>query len=86
MTSSDRFDDLVAAYALDAVDTDERRAFAAVLADDPDLQRELADVRAVAAILAEAVEGAPSTPSPRVWEGIASSIAGERRRAQCRSS
>lgn len=80
MTSQDRhedYEDLIAAHALDALDASEVAEVERVLQQDPRLRDELDDHRAVAAVLAEAVEASPSTPSPAVWEGIAASIAGD---------
>ena len=77
MTDRTHYEDLVAAYALDAVTTEERTDVRRVLGTDPSLQRELDDHLTVAAILAEAVEDHPSTPSSRVWDNIAAGMAGE---------
>ncbi len=80
MTTSDRHEsheDLIAAYARDALDASESVEVERILGQDPRLRAELDSYRSVAAVLAEAVETSPSTPSPAVWEGIASSIAGD---------
>ena len=53
--------DQVAAYALDALDEDERRAFESHLADCDDCRAELDDFRQTAGLLAYASEG-PSPP------------------------
>lgn len=70
-------EELAGAYALDAVDDIERRRVERAAESDPELARELADHMAVAAILAEAIEVAPSTPSPTVWDNISAAIEGE---------
>jgi len=70
--------DLLAAYALDAVDADERMTIDAALEGDADLRTRLAGYHETLAIIAGAVEIAPSTPSPAVWEGISASITGRR--------
>ncbi|MDC7123407.1 anti-sigma factor [Cellulomonas fimi] len=59
MSEHDDVRALLGAYALDAVDDDERRAVEALVAADPDAARELADLRAVAARLGAAVEAEP---------------------------
>lgn len=59
MSEHDDVRALLGAYAVDAVDDDERRAVEALVAADPDAARELADLRAVAARLGAAVEAAP---------------------------
>jgi len=71
-------DDLLASYALDAVDAHERITIEALLDADPGLRRELGAYHELMAVLADAVEIAPSTPSPAVWDGIRQSIAGDR--------
>jgi anti-sigma-K factor RskA len=59
--ASDSPQDLAAAYALGALAADEARRFEAYLATSPEAQRELAEYREVAALLALAgAEGAPS--------------------------
>ncbi|MCD9624521.1 anti-sigma factor domain-containing protein [Rhabdothermincola salaria] len=69
--SADEIDDLLGAYALDALDADERAAVEARLAHDPDARRE-AD-RLTHAIdeltAAQAVE-----PPPALWDQIAASL------------
>ncbi|MBT8213251.1 MAG: anti-sigma factor [Acidimicrobiia bacterium] len=70
-------EELAGAYALDAVDEIERRRIERAAEADPALAAELADHLEVAAILAEAVEASPSTPSPAVWDNIAAAIDGE---------
>jgi len=51
--------DLAPAYALGALDGEEKRAFEAALATSPELQREVAEYREVSAVLAA---GRPATP------------------------
>lgn len=53
--------DLAAAYALDALDPDERRAFEAQMAADPALRDEVDSYREVMGLLADAV---PARPAP----------------------
>src|SRR6188508_1917283 len=61
--SSSSFDDgarsLLGAYALDAVDPDERAAVERLIATDPTAAAELAQLTAVAATLGDAVAGDP---------------------------
>ncbi|GCD20147.1 hypothetical protein CTKZ_17090 [Cellulomonas algicola] len=59
MSEHDDVRALLGAYALDAVDDDERRAVEALVAADPDAARELGDLRAVAARLGAAVDAEP---------------------------
>lgn len=59
MSEHDDVRALLGAYALDAVDDDERRAVEDLVAVDPEAARELADLRAVAARLGAAVEAEP---------------------------
>jgi anti-sigma-K factor RskA len=68
--------EMAALYALDALGTDERAQFEVIEAGDRVLRDEVDGFRAVAAVLAEAVETAPSTPSPGVWQRISAEIAG----------
>ena len=72
----DDLHDLIAAYAVDSLDADEKRRAEVALAADPGLRRELDDHYAVLAALANAVDPYPSTPSPAVWEGIVNQIDG----------
>ncbi len=72
----DEISELIAAYALDALDPTEARQVETLIAADADLQAEVDAFRSVAAVLAEAVEVAPSTPSPMVWERIHAEIEG----------
>lgn len=65
-------DDLLAAYALDAVDDPaELEALAERLASDPDARRELDAHREVAAELGGSV---PVAPPPGVWEAVLAGI------------
>ncbi|MBT8197647.1 MAG: anti-sigma factor [Acidimicrobiia bacterium] len=70
-------EDLAGAYALDALDDIERRRVERAAEADPELAAELADHLEVAAILAQAIETSPSTPSPMVWQSISDAIEGE---------
>lgn len=65
-------DDLLGAYALDAVDEDERRAVEDYLAASPRAQAEVRDHREVATMLAWSGMDAPEG----LWDRIASSIEG----------
>lgn len=77
MTRRDDLTELVALHSLDALESDERRTVEQALANDAGLRAELDADRAVAAVLAEAVEQAPPTPSAAVWKGIAAEIHGD---------
>lgn len=68
--------DLVAAYATDSLEAEERRLVEVALASDEQLRHELDDHHAVLATLAAAVDHNPSTPSNLVWERIAGQIGG----------
>lgn len=61
MMDREEFLDLIPAYALDALDSDERAAFEARLADDAEARRLLAEYRQVGDLLALAV---PAVPAP----------------------
>ena len=74
----DETNDLIGAYALDALGPDERTMVDNALAANPLLRSELASYHEVLAVLAQSVEMAPSTPSPGVWDGINCAIAGDR--------
>jgi hypothetical protein len=63
-------DELLGAYALDAVDDDERQAIEAHLLTSPRARAEVAEHREVAALLA----GTGSAAPPGVWERIADSL------------
>lgn len=72
-------DTLIPLRALDALEPDERAAVDDAIAADASLAEELADYRAVAALLAEAVESdAPPTPSAGVWQAISRAVEGDR--------
>lgn len=70
--SADEFelDELLGAYALDAVDTDERLAIEQYLAVDPRARREVEEHREVATILAWSTMTAPDG----LWDRIASNL------------
>ncbi len=74
----DEQQDLLAAYALDALDELERETIQTALDGDLQLQTELTEYHETLAVLASAVEYAPSTPSAAVWNGIEQAIAGDR--------
>ncbi len=71
-----QIEELMAAYALDALDDNERSQAERLLIQDPSLWRLVADHHAVLGVLAEEVEHSPSTPSPSVWQNIAATIDG----------
>ncbi|GGC04158.1 anti-sigma factor domain-containing protein [Cellulomonas carbonis] len=64
--------ELLGAYALDAVDDDERRAVEELVAADPEAAAELAGLRATAAALGTAT---PSAPPDRVRDAVLASLA-----------
>ena len=64
--------DLTAAYALGALSTEEARRFEAFLAGSPEAQREVAEYRDVAALLALA--GPEAAPSPDLREKMLSRL------------
>lgn len=59
MSTDDDARDLLGAYALDAVDDVERRAVERLVERDPDAARELAGLRATAALLGSAMSASP---------------------------
>jgi anti-sigma-K factor RskA len=67
-------DTLVALHALDALEPAERDAVEAAVAADAELASALDEYRAVAAVLAEAVDTPTLQPSPDVWRGISAAI------------
>jgi anti-sigma factor RsiW len=69
----EEIDELLGAYALDAVDGDERAAVERRLLDDPRARAEVADHRAVAALLASTGGPAPTG----VWDRIAAALEDE---------
>jgi anti-sigma-K factor RskA len=68
--SPDEVKDLLAAYAIDAVDDDERRAVEEYLATDPEARAEVSGLQHSASFLAHT--GGP--PPPGVWERLESAI------------
>jgi hypothetical protein len=66
----DEIHDLLAPYALDAVDDDERAAVDAYLADHPDARREVAELQAAASMLAHT----GGAPPEGVWERLESIV------------
>jgi anti-sigma-K factor RskA len=75
--SRDELRDLLGAYALDAVDPDERDVIERELAHDPAARAEVAEYRELAAALANIGGDAPVG----VWDRISAAIEGERRPA-----
>lgn len=76
IANHEELSDLIAAYAVDALEPSERlRAEAALRADDQ-LRRDLDDHYAVLATLVDATDPHPATPSSLVWESIAAEIDG----------
>lgn len=69
-------EELIAAYAIDALDVDERIEAERLLFLDPSLWNLVTEHHGVMAVIAEHVELAPSTPSPLVWENIVHAIDG----------
>jgi anti-sigma factor RsiW len=67
---SEEIEELLGAYALDAVDDDERAAVERHLVHDPRARAEVADHRAVASLLASTGGPAPSG----VWDKIAAAL------------
>jgi anti-sigma-K factor RskA len=70
----DTIQDLAAAYALGALSLEETRRFEAFLAGSPEAQREVAEYRDVAALLA--LGGPEAAPSPDLRERVLSRIQG----------
>jgi anti-sigma-K factor RskA len=68
--SRGEYQDLLAAYSIDAVDDDERRAIEEYLATDPDARSEVVGLQQAASYLAHT--GGP--PPPGVWEQLESAI------------
>ena len=68
--SPEEIQDLLAAYAIDAVDDDERRAIDEYLAHDPDARAEVSGLQQSASYLSHT--GGP--PPPGVWERLESTI------------
>jgi anti-sigma-K factor RskA len=69
-------EELMAAYAIDALDDAERAAAERLLIQDPSLWRLVSEHHEVLGVLAEHVEHSPSTPSPMVWQHIVGAIEG----------
>lgn len=76
ITNREEIRDLVAAYAVDALDPFEKSRVERLLDADAELRADLDEHHAVLAVLAQAVDPRPSTPSPLVWEAISSQIEG----------
>lgn len=74
--------ELAGLYALDALEPDERSQFEAVEAASAEVRAEVDAYREVAAVLAQAVETVPSTPSPDVWRSIHAAVTGEAEEAR----
>ena len=70
MTPDDRLDELLGAYALDAVDDIDRRRVEAYLADHPEARAEVWQMRQAASMLAHAGNPAPDG----VWDRIADTL------------
>ncbi|HXY92064.1 MAG TPA: anti-sigma factor [Acidimicrobiia bacterium] len=68
--SPEEINDLLAAYAIDAVDDDERRAIDEYLAGDPDARAQVGELQHAASYLGHS--GGP--PPPGVWERLESVI------------
>src|SRR5688572_24895940 len=66
----EQLQELLGAYALDAVDSDEALAIEAHLSECPRCRAEVADLREVAGLLSHAGAAAPEG----VWDRIASSL------------
>jgi anti-sigma-K factor RskA len=69
----DSLHELAAAYALGALSPEETRRFESFLAGSPETQREVAEYRAVAALLA--LGGPEATPGDEVRERVLASVA-----------
>ena len=70
--------DLAAAYALGALDPAEARSFEAFLATSPEAQREVAEFREVATLLATTTAGAGSGPSSDLRDRVLARVAKEK--------
>jgi anti-sigma-K factor RskA len=71
-------DALLGAYALDALDADERRQVEEYLAENPSAQSEVDELRETAASLALSPSaGAEEAAPPELWQRISQSIAAE---------
>ncbi|HKP29824.1 MAG TPA: anti-sigma factor [Gemmatimonadales bacterium] len=67
--------DLAPAYALGALDGEEKRAFEAALATSPELQQEVAEYRELNAVLAA---GQPATPAAELRERLLARVRAEK--------
>lgn len=76
MNQQMELEELMALYSLDALDSDERAEAERLAHNDPALSTLVAENHEALAFVAEAVEHAPSTPSPRVWDGLVAAIEG----------
>jgi anti-sigma-K factor RskA len=74
MSNATHVEELLAAYALDALVEPERSEAEALLERNPELWAQVALHHEVMAIVAESVEFAPSTPSAAVWENVVAQI------------
>lgn len=79
-TAHTEFEELLAAYALDAVDGDEATALERHLAVCPRCRQEVAAYRETAAMLAYGGEGAPEGVWDRIAAGTRGPVGGETRR------
>lgn len=70
--------DLAAAYALGALDPAEARSFEAFLATSPEAQREVAEFREVATLLATTTAGAGPGPSSDLRDRVLARVAKEK--------
>jgi anti-sigma-K factor RskA len=70
MSDRDQIEDLLAAYAIGAVDAEERRAVERALIDDPSLSAVLDRHLATAAALTEGLLAGDETPPAAVWRRI----------------
>ena len=70
MTPDDHLDELLGAYALDAVDDLERRRVEAYLAEHPEARAEVWQMRQAASMLAHTGNPAPD----RIWDRIADTL------------
>jgi anti-sigma-K factor RskA len=74
----DRIEDLLAVYALDALEAAEHDEVRRLLESDRTLRAQLTDHRETLALLSDGIEGPDaSSPSPVVWERIQATIEGD---------
>ncbi len=64
----ERLREMAAAYALDALDADDKREFELLLTASPELQREVDEYREVGGLLPLALPG--RVPSPELWDRL----------------